>query len=240
MDNIPDVNGELSLEEVPVVVPVTVPVPIPVPLPLQVNADGVKYQYSKQPDVLMDSIKDGVVSKSTLACYIAEIFSLLSWMKEHNPTVLTTHGYFCIESYQEQSPGLNTKILFQKYKTQFHGELRNARTIPLFEEDLLTADLYMDYLSRQRHTRAFLSKLAYGVKKACAFHLFRLHNGSGFPPVFNSNITNLLKGFFRVLTARKGVAQSRVRGVAVNVPVDAGNVVNAPVEVGFNDPAQVI
>jgi hypothetical protein len=151
MENIPDemegMEG-LSLKEVPVPVPVmvtvtvliTVPIPLPIPLPISIvaaaNPDGVKYRYNEQPDVLMDSMKDSIVSKSTLACYLAKIFSVLGWLKEHHPTVLTTHGYFCIQTYQDESPGLNMKVLFQKYKTQFNGELQNARITPLFFEEL--------------------------------------------------------------------------------------------------------
>jgi hypothetical protein len=234
--NIEDMQG-ISIEEVAVP---TVGIPIeevPVPQP--------HYRYKvDQPDVLLESIRDSVVSKSTLGCYIAEIFSLLCWLKAHQPQVLTTHGFFCIEQYYEESPGLTVKNLYQKYKKQFHGELRNAHTERFFEEELLTADLYMDYLSRQRHSRtgAFLSKSAYGVKKACAFHLFRLQNGSGFPPAFQSKITNLLRGFYRVLVDRRGVAQARVRATVANVAAAPaaieGEVI--PAAAGNDEIAQII
>jgi hypothetical protein len=210
---------------------------------------GVQYRYNEQPHIGMESIRDSVVSKRTLACYTAEIFSLLYWLKENKPPVLTTHGYFCLEQYTEGSPDLNPKLLYLKYKKQFHEELRVANVTPLFLEELLTADLYMDYLSRQWHSRsgAFLSKSAYGVKKACAFHLFRLHNGSGFPPVFNANITNLLRGFYRLLVARKGVAKARVcesneqANVGDVTDIDNGNVaqVGGPV-CNTNEAAQLI
>jgi hypothetical protein len=211
---------------------------------------GVVYRYNEQPHIGMESIRDSVVSKRTLACYMAEIFSLLYWLKENKPPVLTTHGYFCLEQYAEGSPSLNPKLLYLKYKKQFHEELRCANVNPLFLEELLTADLYMDYLSRQRHSRsgAFLSKSAYGVKKAGAFHLFRLHNGSSFPPVFNANITNLLRGFYRLLAARKGAAKARVRESNVKAAfgddTDIDNVNVAPVGgmigVTNDDAAQLI
>jgi hypothetical protein len=55
------------------------------------------------------------------------------------------------------------------------------------------------------------------VKKSEAFHLFRLQNGSGFPPAFQSKITNLLRGFYCVLVNRRGVAQACVRATVADV-----------------------
>ena len=58
----------------------------------------------------------------------------------------------------------------------------------------------------------YLSKSAYGNIRAALFHLFRLHNCSGFSDPFRLELGNLFKGFYRSLTRQQRKAESQEQG----------------------------
>ena len=73
---------------------------------------------------------------------------------------------------------------------------------------------YMSYVVSRRHQGhgGYLSKSAYGSIRATLFHLFRLHNRSGFSDSFRLELGNLFKGFYRSLTRQQREAQSQEQG----------------------------
>jgi hypothetical protein len=168
---------------------------------------------AESPEVLLSSIRDSIVSDRTRCSYTAEIFCILFWLRYNQGQVLTPHGTSVMDSKIELYPDMDAKALYRRFKGRFNEQLREANLNNLFFEDLFTADIYMDYLRGQRNmrTRAYLSKSAYGVKRAALYHLFQLQNGSGYSDVFKLALNNLLRGFFRVLTSRKGDARQQIQ-----------------------------
>jgi hypothetical protein len=164
-------------------------------------------------DVLLSSIRDSIVSHRTRSCYTSEIFCILFWLRNQQHQVLTAHGKHLMDSKIDKYPELDARQLYKKIRDTFLEELREANSKKNFVEDFFTADIYMDYLRGQRNlrTRSYLSKSAYGVKRAALYHLFRLQNGSGYPDPFKNALNNLLRGFFRVLTSRKSTAKQQIR-----------------------------
>jgi hypothetical protein len=69
----------------------------------------------------------------------------------------------------------------------------------------VTPEAFMEYLEslRNQRTGARLSKSQYGNKRAALHHLFRCHNGlDGYPDGFEDRLSNLMRGFLRVVTQR--------------------------------------
>jgi hypothetical protein len=56
---------------------------------------------------------------------------------------------------------------------------------------------------RNKRTRNYLGKSTLYVKRSALFHLFRVHNGSGYSVGFGQQLSNLFRGFFRVLISRQ-------------------------------------
>jgi hypothetical protein len=125
-------------------------------------------------DVFLLSIRNSIVSDRTRKCYTSEIFSILFRLRNNQHHVLTQHGTVLMDSMIESSTEMNARQLFNKNKDLFVKELRSSNTNKICFEDMFTADIYMDYLRGQRNirTRSYLSKSAYGVKRAALYHLF--------------------------------------------------------------------
>jgi hypothetical protein len=180
--------------------------------------------------VLLSLIQDSIVSQRTRNCYTSEIFSIIFWLRNHQQHVLTQNGIVMIDSKTEGKRDLDAKKAYRQFCEIFLEQLREANTKPIFFEEFLTADIYMDYLRGQRNlkTRSYLSKSAYGVKRASLYHLFRLQNGSGYPDPFKNALNNLLRGFFRVLTSRKSNAKQYIRDqIASGEIVESPNIVSS-------------
>jgi len=58
----------------------------------------------------------------------------------------------------------------------------------------------------------FLSQSSYGNKHAALFHLFCVHNCTGMPLAFSSELTNLCKAFYQRLTQNRGPVEHGVVG----------------------------
>jgi hypothetical protein len=158
------------------------------------------------PDVLLASIQDGVVSERTRMCFVKEIFCFLHWCCLNSPAVLTDFGDKCMSGYWLDSPvDCKVNVIFTKNKNEFDDLLRDAGRVPVFKEDILTPEIYMDYCRglRNKKTRLYLGKSTIGVKRSAIFHLFRLQNGAGYNESFKLGLNNLFRGFFRVLTSRR-------------------------------------
>jgi hypothetical protein len=160
------------------------------------------------PDVLLTSIRDGVVSDRTRLCYVNEIFSFLLWLRLNEPSALTTYGLSTLDTYVINSPlNATNKQIFSKNKVSFGNVLRECSTAAVLELDVLSPDIYMNYCRslRNKKSRLYLGMSTIGVKRLALFHLYRLHNGAGYPEKFKLGLNNLFRGFFRVLTSRRPV-----------------------------------
>jgi len=72
---------------------------------------------------------------------------------------------------------------------------------------------YMVYLQSLCHSwkQDRLSNSCYGHKRSNLFNLFRLHNGTGFPVDFEQELSNLLRGFYRVIAVENHDGLGEVR-----------------------------
>ena len=79
---------------------------------------------------------------------------------------------------------------------------------------ITTSAGYMVYLQSLRHSwtqQEQLSKSCYGNKQSALFNLFRLHNGTGFPVDFEQELSNLLRGFYRIIAVENHDGLGEVR-----------------------------
>jgi hypothetical protein len=109
------------------------------------------------------------------------------------------------EGNMEEPNATTTKILNVNRK-DFVIAVRSCDVRPLIFEDLLTPEVYIDYartLRKVRKPNKMLSKPGYGVKRAALYHFFPCHNGNGYPYLYCKKLTNLFKGFNRVIVTRK-------------------------------------
>ena len=101
-----------------------------------------------------------------------------------------------------------------RMRQQIKSLLRAADTNPVLTVAAITPLGYMSYVVSRRHQGhgGYLSKSAYGSIRAALFHLFHLHNRSGFSDSFRLELGNLFKGFYRSLTRQQREAQSQEQG----------------------------
>jgi hypothetical protein len=135
------------------------------------------------PDALLTSIQDGVVAERTRMCYVSKIFCFLYWCCLNAPNVLTVYGESTIMAYVLGCP-VDCKVqqIFSRNKQEFDDVLHEARTENVFNEEILTPELYMDYCRGlcNNKTLLHLGKSTIGVKCSAIFHLFPLQNGAGY------------------------------------------------------------
>ena len=160
-----------------------------------VNHDGITIEH----------VRDGVVSNSTLKKYVNEILNFLNWCLQHQHDWLTDFGSRWLQQIQQQRPGERHRPYRIRVKLQFKTLGQFATEDPLIHLDAITPEGYMAYIMHCRHSshHGYLSKSAYGDKRATFFHLFRLHNRLGFPDEFARELANLFRGFFHRPMARQ-------------------------------------
>jgi hypothetical protein len=167
------------------------------------------------PDVQLAAIRDGVVSDRTRACYLKENFYFLLWLRNAQPTCMTAFGMQRITAMVSNAPiGISDRQFFAHNRAAFDELTRGCDMAPIIEVDTVTPGIYMDYCRslRNQRTRSYLGKSTMGVKRAALYHLYRLHNGSGYTHDFNLTLNNLFRGFYRVLTSRRATVSTNVIG----------------------------
>jgi hypothetical protein len=179
-------------------------IPIAEPLPIDAVEDpgGIE----ELPDVQLAAIRDGVVSDRTRACYLKENFYFLIWLRTEQPTSMTAFGLNRITAMVSNAPvGTTDRQFFAHNRAAFDELTRGSDMAPIIDVDVLTPAIYMDYCRslRNQRTRSYLGKSTMGVKRAALYHLYRLHNGSGYTHDFNLTLNNLFCGFYCVLTSRR-------------------------------------
>jgi hypothetical protein len=149
------------------------------------------------PNISLETVRDGVVAKKTNDQYVCHIFLLMFHFLEHAPHCLTEHSRFFLNTYRSNYPTLTPSRLQSRVKNLFKTELRGAITNAVVVLDEITLDVFMDYILGLRHGRfdRHLSKSAYGNRRASLFHLFRLHNNTGFTEAYKMELNNLFRGF---------------------------------------------
>jgi hypothetical protein len=184
-------------------------------------------QNQELPDVMLAAIRDGIVSERTRTCYLKENFYFLLWLRNSEPLCLTQFGLNRMNAMVTEGPiGLTDRQFFARNRSIFDELTRACDVAPIIDVDVLTPETYMNYCRslRNQRTRQYLGKSTIGVKRAALYHLYRLHNGSGYTHEFNLSLNNLFRGFYRVLTSRQAIVSAPIIGMDEETPA-ARNVV---------------
>ena len=153
-------------------------------------------------NITIDAIRDGVVANDTLRQYMSEIIKFLVWCRSNKPDWLHPLATARLDAILQRQDNERMRAYNTRMWQQIKSLLQAADTNPVLTVAAITPLGYMSYVMSCRHQGhgGYLSKSAYGSIRAALFHLFRLHNRSGFSDSFRLELRNLFKGFYRSLT----------------------------------------
>ena len=156
-----------------------------------VNPNPITYQ----------QMVEGVVDQSVGSKYVNEILLLMDWAFSNQ------QDWLC-DTVLAEFPTVNRQMIDENYtqsrkriKEHYTTLLRNAKNIPVFALEKITVQRFMEYLASQAHyiTGRVLKSGSYGTKRSAFRHMFRLHNGQGFPTQFEGELSIAWRGFMRTM-----------------------------------------
>jgi hypothetical protein len=162
--------------------------------------------------VSLRTIRDNIISPKTLRAYTSDLVQFLQWVHTNENHWLTEHGNEELTALYVQQEHENARQHRTRKQRGVATLLRNAYQEPIVHLERIVPSQYMNYLLTLRRDNHFLSKSAYGSKRAALFHLFRLHNRVGFQDGFKIELSNLLKGLFRQVASRRNVINNNGEG----------------------------
>jgi hypothetical protein len=155
----------------------------------------------------LQQMAENIVGRKTFDGYKLAILEISAWAWEHQDE----DGWFTedyLSAYEEvllEVADMRVRQRSKHLKEWIREKLANAATDPIIVVDNVTPERFMEYLEslRNHRTGARLGKSQYGNKRAALHHLFRCHEGlDGYPDGFEDRLSNLMRGFARVLTQR--------------------------------------
>ena len=151
---------------------------------------------------------DAIVGRSTRRSYIDDNLNFMKWLKVENPDCVTEYGSAELARLEMEAEGMRMRTRHKHLQDGLKLLLHDAAVNPLVHLDLITPKGFMIYIDQCRNvrTRRRLSKSAYGNRRSALYDLFRWHDptGGGYPEAFKRELSNLYKGFFRILTQGNG------------------------------------
>lgn len=155
--------------------------------------------------ITLDSCRDQIVSSRTFKSYLGDIFHLLKWVEQNENGWLTEHGRNQLAVISTRREDENLRSYRTRKSIAMKSLLRDAFVTNVVRIAAITPSRYMDYILSitGSGTVQYLSKSSYGNKRSALFHLFRMHNRTGYGAQFGLELTNLFRGFFRSLTQRR-------------------------------------
>lgn len=224
---------ELALE-IPVQVPAGIVVQVPVPAGISLDEDENTARNNLADDdliiaqeapnnnfvVTIAALRDGIISDKTYQTYLGDISLLLQWAMTNQNDWVTAYGntrladiFVCREN--ETPRVYKTRLLLQ-----LKALLRDAYDHKVIHLDAITPARYMDYILTLtgRNGNRHLTNSSYNNKRSALYHLFRLHNRTGFPPEFSTELGNLFKGLYRSVTQHRFIGN---HGDEENINVSA-------------------
>lgn len=144
---------------------------------------------------------DGVVDQGVGSKYVNEILLLMDWAYANQQDWLCDEVLAAYPTVNMQTSGETNKQYRKRIKNHYTLLLRNAKSIPVFAVANITVQRFMEYLASQAHylTGRVLKSGSYGTKRSAFTHMYRLHNGKGFPPDFDSELSLAWRGFMRTM-----------------------------------------
>ena len=147
--------------------------------------------------------------------YTNEIINMGEWVMVNEPSWFTEYGRQKHREVVRKRTGELYREYRRRIKATYAEMFREAKEEPIYDVEVITAKRFMEYLGSQGHFSLgrFLKVGSYGMKRSALNHLFRVHNGYGFPKRFSDELSMLWSGFRRLLVQRVGAGGgSRVGG----------------------------
>lgn len=165
----------------------------------------------------VQTLRDNIVSPQTLRIYTSDLQHFLRWLQLNENRWLTPHGNRRIADIVVQQEAENDRVYKTRVTREFANLLRNSPTEPLVYLNRIAPPRFMQYLFTLHEERGnFLSKSAYGNKRASLNHLFRLHNSSGCPEAFKAELSNLYRGLYRQIAVHQVEVQGDNEEAIIN------------------------
>jgi hypothetical protein len=153
----------------------------------------------------VQQMAENIVGRKTFDGYKLSIIEISAWAWVNQASWLTQEYIVDYEDVLLEVADMGIRQRSRHLKEWIRGKLANAETVPILQVENVTPERFMEYLESLRHQRtgARLSRSQYGNKRAALHHLFRCHEGlAGYPDEFEERLSNLMRGFARVLTQR--------------------------------------
>jgi hypothetical protein len=180
--------------------------------PPRLSLSGGRQRFIRDPISYQEMI-DGVVDEKVASQYCNEIIRLMDWAYSQQQNWL---GEAALQSYPnlaERLPTENCRQHRQRIKQCVTTMLQNARTNAVFNLENITPKRLMEYLASQANsvTGKALGIGSYNSKRSAFRHLFRLHNGAGYPPDFEDELKMAWRGFTRRMTKETALQRTHRR-----------------------------
>lgn len=153
--------------------------------------------------VTVQTLRDNIVAPRTLRIYTSDLQHFLRWLQVNENQWLTPYGNEQLATIVVQQEDENDRVYKARTTREISDLLRHASTFPIVFLDQIRPERFMEYLFTLHEGRGtFLSKSAYGNKRASLNHLYRLHNSSGCPEAFKAELSNLYRGLYRQIAVQ--------------------------------------
>jgi len=164
-------------------------------------------------DVNEQMMIENIVAGGTRRAYIADSLLFARWCLEHQTGWLTANARNRLQQLEIEAEGMGTRQGGMHIKSGFALLLQNTAEEPAILQNEITPSGFMVYLQGLRHwrTKERLSKSGYGNKRSAIYNLFRLHNGTGLSATFEQELSNLMRGFFRIIALENNDGLGEVR-----------------------------
>ena len=173
------------------------------------NADAFSDEEENN-DALIQTIRDNIISPNTHKTYLRDLLQLLRWVQINENDWLTEHGNNCLTTIIVRVENETDQQYRTRSTTKFEALLRESSTHAVAHLDRIDPETYVKFILTLRHpSGAFLSRSAYGNKRAALNHFFRLHNRIGFDNNFKAELTNMFKGLYRQIALGRRAQQRR-------------------------------
>jgi hypothetical protein len=150
-------------------------------------------------EITLETLRDNMVSENTSKAYIGDITTFLHWTYHNEVGWLTNHGRECLSEVFSLNEGESERKHRMRQNKSVKLLLRASNTNHIVRLHCVSASRFMEYIMSLKNTRkpnAYLSKSSYGNKRSSLFHLFRMHNRTGFTDEFDAELAGLYKSFF--------------------------------------------
>ena len=172
------------------------------------------HSWASSEDVNEQMMIENIVAGGTRRAYIADSLLFARWCLEHQTGWLTANARNRLQQLEIEAEGMGTRQGGMHIKSGFALLLQNIiAEEPVILQNEITPSGFMVYLQGLRHwrTKERLSKSGYGNKRSAIYNLFRLHNGTGFSATFEQELSNLMRGFFRIIALENNDGLGEVR-----------------------------